>query len=73
MAREKMHKEMVPSDGFFLRRAAERPAGMQELSTETPRNQLEKSPCHYVKTDKNNREKLAVKSFKNPENILANS
>jgi hypothetical protein len=59
MAREKMHKEMVLPDRFFLRRGAGRTVGIGENCVENPRKTLEEITCHYVKSDKNRREKLA--------------
>ena len=62
MTREKMHKEMVLPGGFFLRRVAEQTVGIGENCVENLRKTLEEITCHYVKSDKNRREKLAKDS-----------
>ena len=59
MAREKMHKEMVPPGGIFMRSTCGSFVGIGENCVENLRKTLEEITCHYVKSDKNRREKLA--------------
>ena len=76
MAREKMHKEMVPPGGIFMRSTCGSYDAAQSRRWELGKTVWKTQASIYslyVNTNKNGRKKLAGNSVENTENLLANS